>query len=423
MKNPFDSLFGRSALVLVGFLVVVQLTSLLIVDRDRTSLDAERIARLVTSIDQMRKHEPELAGDLARNLGLLIVDANALAQSGCPAQCADTHGLFERHILQALPQGGHVSMSDSGTVWVRPAGERDWLVIPAAMVSFTRLNGATALMLIFALMLALLCAWHLHRPMRALARAARQYRTDRIQRRIALTGPIEMRELIADFNDLVDELAEAERERAVMLASIAHDLRSPITRMVVRSELLQDARDRTGFVRDTESMSRIVEQFLDFARDREIASPLVSVDSHCRCNYTDALAGQDDGGDALVRLDLRAGPEFALPAVAIDRIMTNLVDNSMSYGQPPIEVATRREQGRFLLIVRDHGPGVPADQVDQVLRPFVRLDAARGGAAHCGLGLAIVQRLVRQHGGVLSISNAPDSGFVATMSFAVRRVE
>ncbi len=224
-------------------------------------------------------------------------------------------------------------------------------------------------------------------------------------------GPREVKEVIANFNEMVSELSQGEQERAVMLAGLAHDLRAPITRMQVRADLLPDAATRAGFLRDSEALSRIVTQFLDFAREGSEPSPAASVDLHCRQHYGGEL---DDG---LVSIDLRAGEGFQLPLVDLDRILTNLIENAMTYGEPPVEISTEAAAQGYRLIVRDHGPGIPEAELERALRPFVRLDAARGGDAHCGLGLAIVKRLVRQHRGSFVASNADDGGLVVTMTF------
>ncbi|MGU7773794.1 ATP-binding protein [Burkholderia sp. MR1-5-21] len=421
MKNPLDTLFGRLVLMTVGLLLLVHLTLMMMVDRDRAGLDALHMSHLVMAAQKVRERDPDLASDVARTMGISFVDADRLSATGCPSPCTDTNGPVETRLRHLLPAGSHVVVAENGTIWVRVSGAMYGIVIQSAMVPLSRLAIVSALMLMFAVVLAVVFAWHMQRPIRALANAAQGYRIDRVFRQVRMRGPRELRELIGDFNDMVSELAEADHERAVMLASIAHDLRTPVTRMLVRADLLADRKDRAGFLRDTESMSRIIAQFLDFARERGDASADVGVDAHCRQNYTDAFSHGEDEADVLVRLDLRAGPGFTLPAVDIDRIMANLVENAMTYGEPPIEVSTSSLKGCYRLVVRDHGPGVPEAEFDHVLRPFVRLDTARGGHAHCGLGLAIVRRLVRHHGGALKISNAPDGGFVTTMTFPDRR--
>jgi len=119
-------------------------------------------------------------------------------------------------------------------------------------------------------------------------------------------------------------------------------------------------------------------------------------------------------------LDLHAGSHFRLPLVDLDRILANLLENAMTYGEPPVEITTKLRDGSFELTLRDYGPGIPDDQLNHALQPFVRLDTARGGDAHCGLGLAIVRRLVRRNGGSVSMINAADRGLCVSLNFPER---
>ncbi|WP_199542057.1 ATP-binding protein [Paraburkholderia kururiensis] len=420
MKNPFDSMFGRLAITTVGLLVLVHLTSLLLIDRTRASLAAFHISRVVEAAASMGGQE---SGErsVANILGISFVDLKKLPAAEAQRFRVDTIGPIERQLRHVLPPGTHVAMDNDGTLRVLPAGSTRGIVLPQADVPLYRFTGALALTLAFAVVVAVVLAWRFNGTVRDLAAAAREHRMGVHASLVRKRGPREVRELIDDFNDMTRELAEAERERAVMLASIAHDLRTPITRMQVRADLLTDRADRDGFLRDTESMSRVITQFLDFARESPEGSPQISVDTHCRRDYTDALSpGGEPDADALVTLDLHAGPDFMLPTVDIDRILSNLVENALTYGEPPVEISTRAHEDHYELVVRDHGPGVPELDLDRVLRPFVRLDPARGGTAHSGLGLAIVRRLVRHHGGTLQVSNASDGGLVITMTFPSR---
>jgi two-component system, OmpR family, osmolarity sensor histidine kinase EnvZ len=118
-----------------------------------------------------------------------------------------------------------------------------------------------------------------------------------------------------------------------------------------------------------------------------------------------------------VQTALAAGPGFRLPTATLDRVLSNLLDNAHAYGAPPVVVETARTADGWLLAVGDHGKGIaPRDLID-ASRPFVRLDPARGGNGHSGLGLAIVERLVRRMGGECEIGNAHDGGLRVTMRF------
>ena len=129
------------------------------------------------------------------------------------------------------------------------------------------------------------------------------------------------------------------------------------------------------------------------------------------------LAASLQDQDRQVVLELTAGDGFRMIATQLDRIIGNLVDNAYAYGEPPVYVATARTSEGWRLTVEDQGSGIPADAIERVTMPFVRLDPARGGNAHSGLGLAIVDRLVRQGGGRLTISNRDEGGLRVEMLF------
>lgn len=413
MKNPFNTLFGQLALMTVGLIVIVHLTSLVLVDRDRGQIDTGHAQRALLLAVQSQRDGAVTASQVSAALGVSVINADNAIPYGCPAPCQDTTGPFQNALRAKLPPGSAVVADpESGNVWVRYAGNAGWLKLESSMLPARRFISASAMMLVFAVILALIGAWHLQRPLHRLAIAAREFRLGHRAPVVPASGPREVKGLIDDFNQMVHELAQAEQERAVMLAGVAHDLRAPITRMQVRADLLPDEANRSGFLRDAESLSRIVTQFLDFARESADRSPPTSVDAHCRRHYGDSLED-----DALVRLDLQAGDGFGLPLVDLDRILTNLIENALTYGEPPVEISTSRHNGHYTLTVRDHGGGIPGGQLERALQPFVRLDEARSGNAHCGLGLAIVRRLVRYNGGVFHADNAAGGGFVVSMTF------
>ncbi|MGY6253535.1 ATP-binding protein [Paraburkholderia caledonica] len=413
MKNPFNTLFGQLALMTVGLIVIVHLTSLVLVDRDRGQIDTGHAQRALLLAVQSQRDGAVTASQVSAALGVSVINADNAIPYGCPAPCQDTTGPFQNALRAKLPPGSAVVADpESGNVWVRYAGNAGWLKLESSMLPARRFISASAMMLVFAVILALIGAWHLQRPLHRLAIAAREFRLGHRAPVVPASGPREVKGLIDDFNQMVHALAQAEQERAVMLAGVAHDLRAPITRMQVRADLLRDEANRSGFLRDAESLSRIVTQFLDFARESADRSPPTSVDAHCRRHYGDSLED-----DALVRLDLQAGDGFGLPLVDLDRILTNLIENALTYGEPPVEISTSRHNGHYTLTVRDHGGGIPGGQLERALQPFVRLDEARSGDAHCGLGLAIVRRLVRYNGGVFHADNAVDGGFVVSMTF------
>ncbi|MFM0742071.1 ATP-binding protein [Paraburkholderia xenovorans] len=419
MKNPINTIFGRVALLMTALLILAFAVSLFVFGREATTRHAAQEYRDLLMVEQAR-HDGRDAGRVALSLGISYLDTRDATPDGVRPPRAETYGLFENALREDLPAGSQVARAGStGTIWVRYAGDKDWMRIPDATFSQDRVRSALALMLALAIMVASIGAWTAQGPLRRLAKAARDFRIGVSTPVVRVSGPREVADLITSFNDMVRQISEYEQERALMLAGVAHDLRTPLTRMQVRADLLPDGAERTGFLGDVESLGRIVTQFLDFVRDRADGSPLVSVDAFCLSQYG-SVPDDEDAENPLVKLDLRAGSHFRLPLVDLDRILVNLLENAMTYGEPPVEISTSAQQGHFTMTLRDHGPGILEEQLDRAMQPFVRLDAARGGDAHAGLGLAIVRRLVRRNSGTLSAANAVGGGLQLTLVFSER---
>lgn len=174
---------------------------------------------------------------------------------------------------------------------------------------------------------------------------------------------------------MVSNLAQTDNDRNVMLAGVAHDLRTPLARLRLRAEMLDEC-DR-------------------IARTYRAVWP---------------------SADA-VRADLRAGPHFVLPAATLERVLSNLLDNAQAYGAPPMVIKTARTTRGFTLTVSDQGGGISPQDLVNASRPFVRLDPARGCNGHSSLGLAIVERLTNRLGGECRIGNHERSGLRVELEF------
>jgi two-component system osmolarity sensor histidine kinase EnvZ len=217
-------------------------------------------------------------------------------------------------------------------------------------------------------------------------------------------GTMAVRQLTDRFNAMVRRLKAAEQERAVMLAGIAHDLKSPLTRLRFRLSLAGLAgTDLQQAEADLAALERITAQFLLFAGGGD-SEPAVAVP------LDQLLAEQAAGLDAeALALDLEPLERVVQP-VALARAVSNLIDNALQYGAPPLRLELRGAEpaGRgFRIELWDGGPGIPAEHWEQALLAFQRLDAARGGSGHCGLGLAIAARVARAHGGGLERLDGP----------------
>lgn len=203
-----------------------------------------------------------------------------------------------------------------------------------------------------------------------------------------------------------------EEERALLLAGISHDLRTPLTRLRMETELsVADAEARAGMETDIAEMDRTIGQFLDFARPQGLAGK-AKVDTDLF-----ALLGEIASryGDKVMCRP--ASADFSLPIhpEPLRRAIVNLIENALRHAglAAPIELALTREGGKLVIAVLDRGPGITPAEAERLRQPFTRGEAARTGAGGAGLGLAIVERIAQAHGGRLELLPRDGGGLAA----------
>ena len=230
---------------------------------------------------------------------------------------------------------------------------------------------------------------------------------------LPLDGPNEVARAAGAFNAMQRRIADHLAERGRIVVAISHDLQTPITRMRLRADLLDDEALRRKLHGDLHEMQVLVEQGIDFARGRDTAEPPCPTDLHALldsliCDYADAGAN--------VRLTGEAGAPVTTRPRALRRIVTNLIDNALKFGREAEVKLQQEASGRVAVSVLDRGPGIPDDQLHTVLQPFVRLEESRsrdtGGS---GLGLAIAQQLATTLQGTLTLSNRNGGGLEAQL--------
>ncbi|MEB3260693.1 MAG: ATP-binding protein [Cyanobacteriota bacterium] len=282
---------------------------------------------------------------------------------------------------------------------------RGWPPDPQLLSLAGAFGGLAALLLFLSL--------EVQRPLRQLDAALEAVGLDEQPQPVRERGTAAVRHLTAHFNAMVDRLRQASQERATMLGGIAHDLRAPLTRLRLR--LVQStpwsAEERERAERDLSALEAITAQFLLFvgAEGKEPPLPLP----------LDALVAEAANAVARVALDLEPMERCVRP-VALSRAVANLLRNAEDHGQPPLRLWLRAlpEEG-FAILVGDGGAGLSAAAWERAKQPFQRLDAARGGLGHSGLGLAIAEQVARAHGGALSCRQgtpAEGAGFVVVLT-------
>lgn len=205
------------------------------------------------------------------------------------------------------------------------------------------------------------------------------------------------------------------RARALVLAGISHDLRTPLARVRLAAELSADESLREGLVADVEQMDAVIRQFLDYARlDESEAAVLTDLQALIR------ETAQPFAAQARLTLDLQLVPPLAVRPLLLKRALANLLDNAVKYGGGEISVQLGQDGNRVILSVADRGAGIPAAQREAAKRPFVRLECPRSDATGSGLGLAVVERAARLHGGELQLEDRAGGGLVARLVLPAR---
>lgn len=277
---------------------------------------------------------------------------------------------------------------------------------------------------VFGLTLAIAGAYLLmlrvNRPLRALTEAAENIGAGKSPPLLDEKGPIEIRTLSRAFNRMSESLKQLDQDRALLLAGISHDLRTPLSRLRLGVEMQEngDRELRQGMIRDIEDVDAIINQFLDFAREggsepSRSGEDLNQIVSSVCASY--ARMGRQ------VHTSLAPLPPMTLRPTATQRMLTNLVDNAVRHGCGEVEVRTERAGDRAIVRVLDRGPGIPHEDVERVMRPFTRLEASRGGGAGSGLGLAIVDRAARLHGGEVRLLAREGGGLEARLELPIEQ--
>jgi two-component system osmolarity sensor histidine kinase EnvZ len=257
-----------------------------------------------------------------------------------------------------------------------------------------------------------------NQPLARLSVASRAMAQGKAPDRLPEKGPKEVREANRSFNQMVDDLQRVESDRAVILAGISHDLRTPLARMQLELEMAKLTTEaREGLQSDIAQMDAIIGQFLDYAKPTEAAT-FVPIDLSELLADCAREAGRI--ADVRVSTDIASDVHVLGNATDLRRVFNNVIENARRYGKSAGQDVTEidicckiklRGQGKRALIeMQDHGPGVPEETIENLLKPFTRLDSARGQANGAGLGLAIVQRVVTRHNAELQVSNRDGGG-------------
>lgn len=446
------SLFSRMVLVLLGGLVIAQVASLAVYWQDRGEFmqramgmrSAQRIADITRLLDSMTPAERDRVIGVVSSPALrLALDVPPLAVSDSDpvsARQAATYMASLRRLLGAdspivvqvieapffhgprpgMSMGRGMAMGGygpPGRAFVVQTQLKDGTLVTfdARQAAESgnwpyRLLLSLAILLVAVIALTLLAARWVTRPLKRLAIAAEALGEDIDRPPLDESGPLEVKRAARAFNQMQQRLAKYIHDRTRIFAAMSHDLKTPITRLRLRAELLDDEALRTKFERDLLEMEQMVKATLDFMRgleQQELAQPL---DVMALLDTLQKEAGEIHGR---VRIQGAAPSPYPGKPQALKRCLANLIDNALQYGSAATIVVEDRPE-RLTIRIRDEGPGMPEAELERAFDPFYRLEASRSrSTGGTGLGLTIARSIARAHGGDITLHNRPGGGLEA----------
>ncbi len=441
-----DSVIGRTTLVLVAALLLTALAALAVFDAHRDEVlsslggrnAAERVGALVGIAEGTAPH---LRHDTMRTQS---TPGFRVGWGPSPIVTEnEAFGLanFVREVLEKGLEGREILISTRpppppppGSVGPRPGGRGHGMMGPALRISVKLNDGSwlnvlapfdlgdtmwhprfvltLLLSLLLVTVLALLAVRKATRPFATFATAAERLGVDVSAPPMAESGPLEVRTAAHAFNVMQGRIARFVQDRTQMLAAISHDLKTPITRLRLRAEFVDDDEQRARMLNDLEEMETMISATLAFARDNATSEP------RTRLDLAALVQGLLDDLTDLGAECSYCGPQSLVieaRPLALKRAFANLADNAVKYGGRAM--VTLVEAGDEIhLAIDDDGPGIPEADTERVFAPFVRLEASRSrDTGGTGLGLAVARAAVRAHGGDICLANRPEGGLRVTV--------
>ncbi|MBI4966496.1 MAG: HAMP domain-containing protein [Rhodospirillales bacterium] len=448
-----DSIAGRSLLVLLIGLTISHLLSTAVYSTDRQTAVleanerqfADRVASVARLLEQA---DPPRRQDLVEVLNSPILTISWTPNPTFPQDHVESHeldsvrralanhfGPLDKDRIHVIDRGAGELFSVQGPQrsfldWVGlgrfvpeiqdnqiiqvslQLGDGSWANFGLTLIRSTsfwspRAILSTLIMILgIALFSALATRW-VGRPLATFAAAADRLGRDVTAPPLPPGGPREVRQAIDAFNEMQSRIRRFVEDRTRMLAAISHDLRSPITRLKLRAELLPDVGVRTKMMRDLDEMEAMVSSTLDFAKGEERAEAIETIDLAATLeSICDDAA--DMGLDAEYhwtgRLICTGRP------LAMKRALANLIENGARYGGT-VRVQAERRSSDVRIRIEDDGPGIPEASFEKIFTPFFRLEQSRNRkTGGIGLGLTVARTIIRAHGGDITLANRPEGG-------------
>ncbi len=423
------SAFGQTVLLIGALLLLNQVVSYWSVTYYFIQPSYQQINNLVATQVNTLFEAPQLISDnerrqaFSKRTGIVFYSQENAIKSGLSD--ATYYRFMSSQISSELGGETDVRLSTDTPyrIWINPPqNPAIWIVIPMEGIGKNDFSPLTIILLVIGVLSVAggyIFVKRMTQPLRALQNAAKAVGQGEFPAPIKPSGSIEMQSVTKAFNQMSQSIKQLEQDRHIITAGISHDLRTPLTRIRLATEMLPEdqAWVQEGIVQDIEDMNDIIDQFIDYAKqdleeNRELTNINLLVDSVVQARHFD--------DNHTIAQRLQNVPDCLMRAVAIKRVLDNLVENAFRYGSDHLEITTEHDKKRKEVIctIRDFGPGIDQDKLPKLMQPFAQGDAARGSSGS-GLGLAIIKRIIDMHQGQVNFSNHPEGGFQAEIRLPI----
>lgn len=418
-----SSTFGQTALLIGILLFINQLVSYLSITHYFISPSYQQINQLISNqvnsffLYDLDELAPEQKWQLQQTTGIRFHDEISAVHAGLTN--ATYYEFMSDQVSEQLGQRTDIRVNTENeyVVWIKPPKRPDlWISIPLDGANEKSLSPLTMYFIVIGA-LSVTGGWlfvrRLNRPLQALQQAARDVGRGQFPKPLPLDGSSEIIAVTEAFNKMSMGIKQLESDRIIMTAGISHDLRTPLTRIRLASEMLPSEQDwvKDGIEHDIDDLNCIIDQFIDYARQ----------DQQERFEYADInelihelVSARSIQTDHNIEMKLANIPRIKLRKVGVKRVIENLIENAFRYGSNNVVISTSLSlKNKFIVCnIRDYGKGIEEAKIDQMFNPFTQGDQARGSSGS-GLGLAIAKRIIESHGGEMRFKNHPDGGLIA----------
>lgn len=436
MKFLPKSAFSQTVFLIGSLLLINQIVSLLsvmfyVIDpsyQQMNNLLARQVKVLFISDEKGIQVPKELSDGFIKATKMEVFTQRGAEMNGLNQ--AELFPYFSSQMSKEL--GGEaevrVYQGQESYFWVRPPQAPNyWVKIP--LDGFEQKNISPLTIYLIAIgILSVAGGWvfvrQLNRPLKALQEAAEEVGRGDFPERLKEQGSTELVAVTRAFNQMSAGIKQLEKDRNLLMAGVSHDLRTPLTRIRLATEMMGPNEDylKEGIVNDIEDMNMIIDQFIAFIRHHK-EEALVATDINNLVN--DVVEAEQQSKDRVIEVDLdKSISMLMMRPVAIKRVITNLIENALRYSEKEVMICTGIDEAKqqVLVCVSDKGPGIPEQHIASMFEPFSQGDSARGGEGS-GLGLAIIKKIIDMHHGDVKLENLPVEGLKVTVSLPLIKGE